>query len=151
MQKPASVPRPLAEQVLRRAVLMDEAEREALEAERQGDGFTLSQLRSAAAETGVDPGYVGRAAAALLLQRTERSQVAVLGYGVVTGVAAAVAAAGLLASGHPLLAAAFIVLDLILVATVLFGLDGHLRRGIAQLQELLAEAIDGGDRPRGSR
>lgn len=147
MERSSSVPRPLAEQLLRRAVRMEEAER--AEAEREElEGYTLRQLREAASESGVDPRYVSDAASALLREKADRSRVAIFGYAVGTGVAAAIAAAGLLASGRAGLAVLFIILDLLLVATVLLGLDDHLRRGMRYLQRLLDDSPAGGEPPR---
>jgi len=119
MDGPQSIPRRTAERVLTRAAELDR-EREIA---ADDGGYTTAQLRDAAREVGLDQAHLDRAAAELLEEQERRAGQILIGYGGATGIIAAVAAGGLIASGQPHLAAPFLLLDLVLLVRVVGRLD----------------------------
>ena len=142
MSDRVSMSRDLAEEVLKRAAALEQAEAAARE-----EGYTAKEIRVAAAEVGLQPHVLSQAAEELLHQKAGRSQRLVLAYAGGTGVLAAIAAGGLAASGQLFLAVPFVVIDLLLAVRVVGIMQANARAEELPLRALADAALPQAPRP----
>ena len=137
MSDRTSMSRDLAEEVLKRAAALEQAE-----AAARDEGYSAKEIRVAAAEVGLQPHILSQAAEELLRQKAGRSQRLMLAYAGGTGLVAAIAAGGLAASGQLFLAVPFVAIDLLLAVRVVGIMQAN-----ARAQELPLRALADAEPP----